>query len=58
MIVGSLVPVSVLLGFLGLTPTFALAGFFGLMLAFAGFSGWCGLALLLQRMPWNQASKA
>lgn len=58
MIVGSLVPVSVLLGFLGLTPAFALAGFFGLMLAFAGFSGWCGLALLLQRMPRNQASKA
>ncbi|CAN7422498.1 rhodanese-like domain-containing protein [Neorhizobium sp. LjRoot104] len=56
MIVGSLVLLCVALGFLGLTPAFALAGFFGFMLAFAGFSGWCGLALLLQRMPWNRAA--
>ncbi|CDZ50830.1 rhodanese-like domain-containing protein [Neorhizobium galegae] len=55
-IVGSLVLLSVALGFLGLTPAFALAGFFGFMLAFAGFSGWCGLALLLQRMPWNRTA--
>ncbi|WP_117191646.1 rhodanese-like domain-containing protein [Rhizobium terrae] len=56
MVVGSLVLICVVLGFLGLTPAFALAGFFGFMLAFAGFSGWCGLALLLQRMPWNRAA--
>ncbi|CDZ28221.1 rhodanese-like domain-containing protein [Neorhizobium galegae] len=56
MIVGSLVLLFVALGFVGLTPAFALAGFFGFMLAFAGFSGWCGLALLLQRMPWNRTA--
>ncbi|MFB9947761.1 rhodanese-like domain-containing protein [Rhizobium puerariae] len=56
MIVGSLVLICVILGFAGLTPAFALAGFFGFMLAFAGFSGWCGLALLLRRMPWNKAA--
>lgn len=56
MIVGSLVFLSVLAGFLGFTPAFALAGLFGLMLALAGLSGWCGLALLLGRMPWNRAA--
>ena len=26
----------------------------GPMLAVAGVTGWCGLALVLQRMPWNR----
>jgi len=56
MIVGTLVLLCVVLGFLGLTYAFALAGLFGFMLAFAGISGWCGLALLLQRMPWNRTA--
>ena len=36
------------LGFLWLT------GFFGVGLIFAGLSGFCGLAMLLAKMPWNQ----
>ena len=31
--------------------------FVGVGLAFAGFSGFCGMALLLQRMPWNRANQ-
>ena len=32
--------------------------FFGCGLIFAGISGWCGMALLLARMPWNRAQGA
>lgn len=56
MIVGALVLVSTLVGLAGFVPGFYLAGFFGLMLAVAGLSGWCGMAMLLQRMPWNRAT--
>lgn len=56
MIVGLLVLAFTLAGLAGFTPGFYAAGFFGFMLAFAGMSGWCGLGLLLQRMPWNRAS--
>jgi rhodanese-related sulfurtransferase len=31
------------------------AGFMGAGLMFSGISGFCGLALILARMPWNQA---
>ncbi len=31
-----------------------LIGFFGVGLIFAGLSGFCGLAMLLSKMPWNQ----
>jgi len=31
-----------------------LSGFVGLGLLFAGLSGWCGMAHLLVRMPWNK----
>src|SRR5690606_41042262 len=33
---------------------FLLSGFVGGGLIFAGISGFCGMALLLQRMPWNR----
>lgn len=56
MIVGLLVLGFTLLGLAGFAPAFYLAGLFGGMLAFAGFSGWCGLGLLLQRMPWNRVT--
>lgn len=56
MIVGLLVLGFTLLGLAGFAPGFYAAGFFGFMLAFAGFSGWCGLGMLLQRMPWNQGA--
>lgn len=54
MIVGSLVFLLVSLGFMGLTLGFIMAGILGGLLAFAGFTGWCGLAMLLERMPWNR----
>lgn len=33
---------------------YALSGFVGLGLMFAGITGWCGMAKLLARMPWNK----
>lgn len=54
MVIGSLVFLLVAIGFMGLTVGFILAGIVGGMLAFAGFTGWCGLAMLLERMPWNR----
>lgn len=35
---------------------YAAAGAFGCGLAFAGLTGWCGLALLLKKAPWNTAA--
>jgi len=32
-----------------------LCAFFGAGLVFAGSTGWCGLAILLSRMPWNRS---
>jgi rhodanese-related sulfurtransferase len=34
---------------------FLLSVFVGLGLSFAGISGFCGMALLLEKMPWNKA---
>ncbi len=50
--------VLVLLGFLGSfiwEPLLFLAGFVGAGLVFAGVSGFCGLGILLSKMPWNKA---
>ncbi len=42
-----------------INPLFAiLTGFFGAGLTFAGLSGYCGLAMLMAKMPWNQGGKA
>lgn len=39
-------------------PAFLLiTGFFGIGLTFAGITGFCGLALLMAKMPWNKASR-
>ena len=52
--VGLLVLVGVLLGAF-VTPWFLiLSGAVGAGLVFAGASGWCGMAMLLGRMPWNR----
>lgn len=53
-IVGSLVALMTLIGFSGAPWAFALAGLFGAALAFAGLTGWCGLAILLSKAPWNK----
>ena len=52
---GSLVLLGVLLG-LWLNPWFlGLSAFVGAGLMFAGISGYCGMAKMLSRAPWNRA---
>jgi rhodanese-related sulfurtransferase len=53
---GSLVVIGVLLGLAVHPGAFALAGFVGAGLVFAGLTDWCGMGLLMARMPWNQRS--
>lgn len=56
MIAGSMVLTGVLLGAF-VNPWFLLlAGFFGAGLTFAGASGYCGLAMVLFKMPWNRST--
>jgi rhodanese-related sulfurtransferase len=52
---GSLGLAGVLLGFLVHTGFFLLSGFVSAGLIFAGLTDWCGMGLLLARMPWNKA---
>jgi len=52
---GSLVLIGVTLGWLLHPAFFALAAFVGAGLVFAGVTDWCGMGLLLARMPWNRA---
>lgn len=53
-VAGSLVVVGVVSG-LAISPwLFGIAAFVGCGLVFAGLSGWCGMARLLARMPWNR----
>ncbi len=54
--VGLLVLLSVLAGFFLNPAGFVVAGLFGAALTFAGISGWCGMAILLNHMPWNRAA--
>lgn len=51
---GSLVLLGVLLGALVAPGFYALSGFVGAGLVFAGVTGFCGMARLLQAMPWNR----
>lgn len=53
---GLLVLAGVLLGAAVHPGFYALAGFVGLGLSFAGITGFCGMALLLARAPWNQTT--
>ena len=50
---GSLVFVGVALGFLVNSAWFFLSGFVGAGLVFAGITDFCGMGLLIARMPWN-----
>lgn len=52
--VGLLVLLGVVVGFAVHPAGFVIAGLFGAALATAGITGWCGLALLLNRAPWNR----
>lgn len=55
MVAGSLILLGVVLGYALHPGFFLLSGFVGAGLLFAGVSGWCGMALLLAKMPWNKA---
>lgn len=53
---GSLVVLGIVLA-LTVNPAFlALSAFVGCGLIFAGITDWCGMGLLLARMPWNNKS--
>jgi rhodanese-related sulfurtransferase len=51
---GLLVLLGVLLGWLVHPVLFGLSAFVGAGLVFAGITDFCGMGLLLARMPWNQ----
>lgn len=53
-VAGSLVLVFVLLGAAAAPAFYMLAGLIGAGLVFGGVSGWCGMAKLLEAMPWNR----
>lgn len=53
-IVAALVLTGVLLAHF-VNPVFIwLSGFVGAGLAFAGITDWCGMGMLIAKMPWNQ----
>lgn len=54
---GLLVLLGVALGYLVHPGFFGLSAFVGAGLTFAGITDWCGMAMLLAKMPWNQRSK-
>jgi rhodanese-related sulfurtransferase len=55
---GFLVLIGVILSFLVHPYWIALSAFVGAGLMFAGLTGFCGMALLLARAPWNQRGAA
>lgn len=54
MVAGALVLLGVALGYGVSGGFFLLSGFVGAGLFFAGISGYCGMARLLEKMPWNR----
>jgi len=52
---GSLVLLGVVLGWLVHSAFFGLAAFVGAGLVFAGLTDWCGMGMLIARMPWNRS---
>ena len=55
---GALVLLGVLLGAFVHAGFLALSAFVGAGLVFAGVTDWCGMGLLLAKMPWNQVAVA
>lgn len=52
--IGTVVVSGVVLGYLVNPAFFLLSGFMGAGLIFAGVTDWCGLAILMSKLPWNQ----
>ena len=55
---GLLVLIGVLLGYIVHPGFFGLSAFVGAGLTFAGTTGFCGMARLLQAAPWNRPVRA
>ena len=53
-VAGGLVLIGVVLGLLVSPLLFGLSAFVGAGLMMAGATGWCGMATLLRRLPWNR----
>ena len=53
-IAGLLISIFVALGFYGINAGFILAGLIGIAFLLAGLTGYCGMAILLAKMPWNR----
>lgn len=53
---GSLVLLGVILGTWVHPGFYGLSAFVGTGLVFAGVTDWCGMAMVLAKMPWNQRS--
>ena len=51
---GSLALLGVILGYTVSSIFFLLSGFVGAGLILAGVTGFCGMARLLDKMPWNR----
>jgi rhodanese-related sulfurtransferase len=54
MIIGAVLFVLIVLGLTGIGAALLLAAVIAGVFAFTGLICWCGLALLLQKMPWNR----
>lgn len=54
---GGLTLLGVLLGYAVSSGFFLLSGFVGAGLMFAGITGFCGMARLLEKMPWNRRAQ-
>ena len=54
LVAGGLVLLGVVLGFLVSPFLFGVSAFVGAGLMMAGVTGWCGMATLLRRLPWNR----
>jgi rhodanese-related sulfurtransferase len=52
-VVGAMVLLGAVLGWFVHPAWIGLSAFFGAGLLFAGVTDWCGLAMMLARMPWN-----
>jgi rhodanese-related sulfurtransferase len=55
MTIGLCVLTGSILGYFVSPKFFLLTGFFGAGLTFAGLTGYCGLAMIMAKMPWNQS---
>lgn len=58
LIAGSMVVLGVVLGVVVSEWFLIVSGFVGAGLMFAGATGWCGMAILLGKMPWNHVGSA